>query len=249
MTAQDCEVVSPGYPEDWTPWVYLKLVWREKTYQPTLALTITFGTHHTEYLGGQVWFGLHGGELILQPISGQFSGAALWPPNPLDVGVRIKRTLTDRKSSKDNKSAAVEASLVPLGATFCYGSGSEDAATKVIEDVFETIHWRIRAHGSPTKAIWTFEAEPATPCLEGHLQNELIARFGSDSEAGEVKATFSVYRKDIRILDSEGFWADIFCKAKIAVLRARIHKTIAKRMGPVVYTVILTTPITQPHHG
>ena len=247
---QDDAGLAQGATDDWTPWVYLKLGWREEEAPlPALALTIRFGQHHVKILGGRIWFGLSGGELALRPSSGQFSDAHFWPGSPLEATVQVKRTVRAELSTKRSLSASAKADAQPLGATFSYGSGSEQTVGKVVEDAVELIHWRVRSHGSPMNALWNFEAAPGELCLNGGLLAQEIARFTCAGKTGAVKATFSVYKKDIRPLVADGVWPEDISGAKHAVLRGFVRKAIAKRMGPVVHELELPAPILEVHHG
>lgn len=247
---QDTAVVQPARPDDWTPWIYLGLDWQQEGRQPpAVALSITFGRHHVNIPGGRIWFGLRGGELALRPSGGQFSNGHFWPQNPLEVKVEVKRTLRTEQSRKLSQSASAKADLEPLTAGFNYGSGSEISSAQIIEDAAQFVHWRISSHGSPIHAIWSFEAAPGEPCLDGRLVAQAIARFASAAEIGTVNAQFSVFKKDIRPLAAEGLWPEDISNSKRAVLGAWIRKLIAKRMGPVVYDLDLPAPVTEVRHG
>lgn len=222
---------------DWTPWVYLALEWGKQHGRMRgcpLLLTLSFGMHHLKVLGGRVWFGLSGGVLDITPIGGSFLIERFWPKNTLEPSVSVQRTLRAERRDTQNRSMGVKASLEGPNATANLSSKQDAVIANSIEEVLEHMHLRVIVHGAPSRALWTFATAPGELYLAGRLTRREIARLKMGQGRSGLKAAFSVFKKDIRVLFAQGLWPENVSENKHRVLMRLLRKFVADQMGQTV---------------
>lgn len=193
-----------------------------------LHLTIRFGEHREQLLGGSVTFGLKGGELKLKLENGKVPLESIELTDEFQVAVEIQ-TQQEKSSEKQ-------------GGTQIAINPNITAATKEAQKTAKTVKskaYQVRTKGLEDAPVWVFEVKTGDPVLQGLLKNAKLGILKVTGKPCCVEATFEVSMRDLH-LTAEGLWPKDISRNKLAVLeRAIVQRVLEPKLKPYLSRVVL----------
>ncbi|MBV6626997.1 MAG: hypothetical protein KI793_29350 [Rivularia sp. (in: Bacteria)] len=174
-------------------------IFRRKTNQLELYLTLNFNEQWQEILGGQVKFGIKGGELRLSLENGKSPYELRHLMNGSLV-VSTDKEIEIKQSSENTNSVGSSLSIDKASLT----TKQEDKDKINRTEKFKKTTYCIETKGSEEKPIWVFQANADELTIKGNLIDEELATIVITENTYGVKATFEAKKKDIRLTEFEG---------------------------------------------
>ena len=198
-----------------------------------LHLTINFNEQWEALPKGRIKFGIRSGELRLRLENGKIPLERRELNDPFEVAVQKDR---QNQEGSENQSS-VEAS-VAKGEPGVKATRSEKR-TAGKTDKFQFTACQITTKGAEETPAWVFEVATGEPVLKGTLTNQKLATMNVTAKPCEVKATFEISPRDVRITGAEGPWLANLIPEKREALDIGLAKLLLKHK--------LRSPLSQVH--
>jgi len=198
-----------------------------------LHLNINFNEQWESLPTGRIKFGIRSGELRLRLENGKIPLENRELNDPFEVTLKKDR---QHQEGSENQSS-VEAS-VAKGEPRVKSTRSEKRTTGRT-DKFQFTACQITTKGAEETPAWVFEVATGEPVLKGSLTNQKLATMSMIAKPCEVKATFDISPRDVKITGAEGPWLANIIPEKREALDIALAKLLLKHK--------LQSPLSQVH--
>lgn len=194
------------------------------TDQIKLYLSILFNEPGERSQGGQIEFGLKGGELRLRLENATMPSASRQLTGLFDLSGQ--KTRQSQQGKKDNQgSVTVRASEGNPGAK----ASLDIQETLGKTDGYQFPVCRITSRGSEENPTWVFAGEKDKPVLKGLLKRVLLGTLHMTAKPCIVEATFCISSEDIYITNTDKLLPQAIGKKKKIVIERAIARRLLKR--------------------
>jgi hypothetical protein len=208
--------------------------------QIDLYLTIQFNEQTKVPIpGGEIAFGLKGGELRLKLENGKIPLEFRELAGSLEHSVQIER----QKQEGTEAQSATKATIVDMKPGFEFSLGEKKREETA--DKFQLTVYQVTVKGSETYPAWVFKVKTGEPILRESLNKATLGRIEVQRNPCGIEATFEVSKRDVQITDASGIWLKNFSFKQLDVEKQRVldiwilKKILMPKLQPHLSKVVL----------